>query len=100
MISSSSWVRFQTQLFAQAVGRLDHELSPLAVQRDLAIADLAEEEHRLARGLVHRERQLVLRELRLDRLAHHVLGTEEAVGGHQSVERLMRAKMVVMGDEV
>jgi hypothetical protein len=100
MVSSSSCVRFQTQLFTQSLRRLDHKLAPLAVQRDLAIADLAEEEHRLAWGLVDCERQLVLRELRLDRLAHHVLGTEEAVGGHQSVEGLVRTKMVVMGDEV
>jgi hypothetical protein len=70
------------------------------MERDLAITDLAEEQHRLARRLVHRERQLVLRELLLDRLAHDILGGEEAVGGHQTVERLVRTKMVVKSDEV
>jgi hypothetical protein len=70
------------------------------VQRDLAITDLAEEEHRLAWLLIQRELELVLRELLLDRLAHHVLGAEEAIGGHQTAERLVRAEMVVMGDEV
>ena len=70
------------------------------MQRDLAIADLAEKEHRLARRLIDRERQLVLRELLLDRLAHHVLGGEEAIRRHQTTERLMRTKMVVEGEEV
>ena len=70
------------------------------MQRDLAIADLAEEEHRLAWLLVECELELVLRELLLDRLAHRILGGEEAVGGHQTTQGLVRAEMVVMGDEM
>jgi len=70
------------------------------MERDLAVTDLAEEEHRLAHRVVDGERQLVLGELLLDRLTHDVLGAEEAIRGHQTAERLVRSEVVVEGEEV
>jgi hypothetical protein len=95
VVRSSYDVLFQAQFLTQSVRGLDHELATLAMQRNLAISDLAEQKDWLAWQLVHRERQLVLRDLGLDRLARGILGGEEAVRGYQPVQGLMRPEVVV-----
>jgi hypothetical protein len=90
----------QRELLASAVLGVHDELPAFAVQRHRTVADLPEEEDRSARGLLQRQGQLVGLHLRLERLAQRVLGAEEAVGGHGSVDALMRAEVVVVAEEV
>jgi hypothetical protein len=79
---------------------LQHQLAALAVQAHRLVADLAHQEHRLARRLVQRHGQLVLGPGRFNGLAHLALRPEEAVCRCGVVDALVWAEMVVMVDEV
>jgi len=77
-----------------------HQLAALPVQRDLLVPDLPEEVHALARRLVQRRTQLVLRQPRLQRAPQRRLGPEEAIGRHQATNALVRPEEVVVREEV
>lgn len=68
--------------------------------REPLIAELAHHVKRLADRLLEREPQLVLRDRALDLGAHVSRCLEEAIRGHQTLERLMRTLEVVVADEV
>jgi len=88
------------QLTLPAIRRVDHEPATFTVQRDALVTDLTDEVHRLARRLVERQPQLVLRELPFERLAQRRLSVKEAIRRHQTVDALVRAKVVVVAQPV
>jgi hypothetical protein len=79
---------------------LQHQLAAFTVQAHRLVADLAHQEHRLARRLVQRHGQLVLGPGRFDGLAHLALRPEETVCRCGVVDALMGSEMVVVVDEV
>ena len=85
---------FELELTATAVGGLDHQPPLLAVHGQALRADLACEVDGVAFPWVDREQQLAVGEALFDRLAHDVLGVEEAVRGHQAIDALVRAKVI------
>jgi hypothetical protein len=78
----------------------DHQLSPLAVHRYRALPDPADQVDRTPRLLVQGEQQLVFRVLRLELFADRILGSEKPVRRHQAADPLVRAVVVIVGDEV
>lgn len=68
--------------------------------RQSLIAELPDDVERLARWLLEREPQLVRRDRALDLGAHVRCRLEEAIGGDQAIERLVRPLEVVVADEV
>ncbi len=66
----------------------------------MLIAELADDVERLAWWLLESEAQLVRCDRTLDLCAHVGSRLEEAVSGHEPVERLMRTLEVVVADEV
>ena len=79
---------------------VDDEPSALAVHRHRTIADLAEEEDRLARGVLEGELELALAHLLLEGLAQGVLRAEEAIRRHHALDPLVRSEVVVVADPV
>jgi hypothetical protein len=78
---------FVTHLHAQAAaGRRD---------RQVPVAQPTDQVKRFARRLLERETLGVVRHALLDRLTHLRRRPEEAVGGHQTLDALMRALEVV-----
>ena len=90
----------ELELLLIALGHLDDQPTLLAMKRHLPIADLTEEVDRLARRALQRELQLVFRETSRGDGAARGLRSEEAIRGYQPVDPLMRAKKVVVRDEV
>lgn len=82
-------------LLALSVRRLDHQPPLLAVQAHRLPVDLPHEIDRLPRRLAQGQPELVLGDLRLDRRPHLARHPEEPVRGHEPVERLVRALVVV-----
>jgi len=70
------------------------------MQAHRLVAELAHQEHRLPRGLIERQSQLVLRPGLFHGPAHLALGPKEAVGRHGIAYALVRAEVVVVVDEV
>ena len=68
--------------------------------RQPLIAELPDDVKRFSRRLVERESELVRGDLALDLGTHVRTGAEVAVGGHQTVKRLVRPLEVVVADEV
>jgi hypothetical protein len=64
--------------------------------RQLSIAEAADEIKRLTRRLLAGEAQGVLRDRGLDRFAHRCGGAKKPVRGRESLERLVRALEVVV----
>jgi hypothetical protein len=70
------------------------------MKADALVADLADQEDRLAGRLVHGQGMLIAAERGFDGLAHLVFGPEEAVCRHAATNALVGAEVVVVGDEV
>ena len=70
------------------------------MQADGLVAELAHQEHRLPRGLVKCQGQLVLGPSLFHGLAYLALDPKEAVGRHGVVDALVGAEVVVVVDEV
>jgi hypothetical protein len=68
--------------------------------RQVLIAELANDVEGLARRLLECEPQLVLLHRALDLCTHMRCCLEEAIRGHEPIERLMRPLQVVVADEV
>jgi hypothetical protein len=66
---------------------------------EVLIAEATDQVERFLDGLFLRESQRVRLHLRLDGCTHLRRGAKEAIGGHQTVERLMRPLEVVVLDE-
>ena len=88
------------ELAPRPVRCLHHEQPALAVHAHPFLADLPKQVDRLPRRFVEREPQLVRRKLFLERRTHAALAAEEAVRRHQSVDPLVRPKVVVVREEV
>jgi hypothetical protein len=83
-----------------AVRTVDHQFTPLAVQRHGTLADPAYQVDRSPRRLAQREQQLVFRMQGLELFAHRVLRAEKPIGRHHTVDPLVRTMVVKVGDEV
>lgn len=83
-------------------GVADADVEPRLARgdRQTLITELTDDVEGLARLLFEREPQRVLCDLLLDRLAHVRRGAEEAIGRHQTVERLMWTLKVVVREVV
>lgn len=79
---------------------MDLEARRAGRDRQPLIAKLPDDIKRLARRLLEREPQLVLRDRALDLGAHVGRRFEEAIRGHESIERLVRPLEVVVADVV
>jgi hypothetical protein len=64
------------------------------------LAELPHQEHALALGLIHRQRELVLGPGGLKAQAHLVLRAEETIRRHGVVQALVGAEVVVVVDEI
>lgn len=79
---------------------MDLEPGRASGDRQALIAELPDDVERLARRLLQRDSQLILRNCALDFGAHVRRGFEEAIRRHEAVERLVRALEVVVADVV
>ena len=68
--------------------------------RQPLITELTDDVKRLARRLLEREPELVRRDRALDLGAHVRCCLEEAISGHEPIERLVRPLKVVVADEM
>ena len=82
------------------VADADIEAALAGRDREPLVAELPDDVERLARLLLEREPQRVRRDLLLDRLPHVRRGTEEAVGGYEAIECLVRSLEVVVREVV
>ena len=83
-------------------GVADADIEPglAGSDRQALIAELPDDVEGLSRLLFEREPQRVRSDLLLDRLAHVRRRAEEAVRGHESLERLVRPLKVVVREVV
>ncbi|MFO0981641.1 MAG: hypothetical protein U1E76_07800 [Planctomycetota bacterium] len=98
ILVSSCCVRFQVEA-TQSLGRLDHELAALAVQRDLPITDLPEEEHRLA-WRSSRASLSSFCESCCSMALRTVSSAPKKRSADQAVDALMRPEMIVKSEVV
>lgn len=71
-------------------------MAAFAVQRNALVSDLTDEINRRARSVVERHAQFIGRVLAFEGLAQGAFGMKETVRGHQAINALVRAKMVVV----
>lgn len=82
------------------VAELDAQGVALRRDGNVAVAEAPDEVEGLAWRLLAGQAHLVVGDAALDHLTHVRRRAEEAVGGHQALERLMRALEIVRVDEV